>query len=383
MGSIPVPLFNPSSENMKILVCVSEYYPFGTGIANVAYNIVEDLKRMGHQCVVCSPTGPDIKLGSAPLIDRWAIGGLLQYWDLVATCLNGDDYDVVWLHNPMFIRANPFKRSIATVHSTYYDKYQQRIAPVPYYAVTAALEKYCLKKTAERAVFTGVSPMLCSDLETIGINRENIIFIPNGVNTVAFVPPRNDEEKQILRKKYAIPPGHQVLLSLGRVSDAKRPQTMLEVFDQVRAAVPDLTLIVAGGGEMLEETKALAAEKHLDTVIFLGPVDYDTVVPELYKCADYYLMTSKSEGSPLTLLEAMSSGLPSIVSNLPPLLFIGEEDCGIVVDFGDEKKAAAAIIGYLRQDNSVQAAKARTYAADHLDWHVITAQYLEQFERLA
>ncbi len=158
---------------------------------------------------------------------------------------------------------------------------------------------------------------------------------------------------------------------------------MLEVFDQVRAAVPDLTLIVAGGGEMLEETKALAAEKHLDTVIFLGPVDYDTVVPELYKCADYYLMTSKSEGSPLTLLEAMSSGLPSIVSNLPPLLFIGEEDCGIVVDFGDEKKAAAAIIGYLRQDNSVQAAKARTYAADHLDWHVITAQYLDQFERLA
>ncbi len=142
MGSIPVPLFNPSSENMKILVCVSEYYPFGTGIANVAYNIVEDLKRMGHQCVVCSPTGPDIKLGSAPLIDRWAIGGLLQYWDLVATCLNGDDYDVVWLHNPMFIRANPFRRSIATVHSTYYDKYQQRIAPVPYYAVTAALEKY-------------------------------------------------------------------------------------------------------------------------------------------------------------------------------------------------------------------------------------------------
>ena len=49
----------------------------------------------------------------------------------------------------------------------------------------------------------------------------------------------------------------------------------------------------------------------------------------------------------------------------------------------DEKKAAAAIIGYLRQDNSVQAVKARTYAADHLDWHVITAQYLEQFERLA
>ena len=49
---------------MKILICTSEYYPQGSGIANVAYNVVEKLKKKGITCEVCSPVGPDIKLGS-------------------------------------------------------------------------------------------------------------------------------------------------------------------------------------------------------------------------------------------------------------------------------------------------------------------------------
>jgi len=38
---------------LKILVCTSEYYPQGSGIANVAYNVVEKLKEKGITCEVC------------------------------------------------------------------------------------------------------------------------------------------------------------------------------------------------------------------------------------------------------------------------------------------------------------------------------------------
>lgn len=37
---------------MKLLICVSEYYPYGSGIANVAYNVVEQLKKRGVDCTV-------------------------------------------------------------------------------------------------------------------------------------------------------------------------------------------------------------------------------------------------------------------------------------------------------------------------------------------
>lgn len=55
---------------MKLLVCATEYHPYGTGIANVVYNVVERLKELGVECTVCSPTGPDIKLGSLKLIEK-------------------------------------------------------------------------------------------------------------------------------------------------------------------------------------------------------------------------------------------------------------------------------------------------------------------------
>ena len=48
---------------MRVLICATEYYPNGSGIANVAFNVVRELESMGVECTVCSPTGPDIKLG--------------------------------------------------------------------------------------------------------------------------------------------------------------------------------------------------------------------------------------------------------------------------------------------------------------------------------
>ncbi|MGI6079023.1 MAG: hypothetical protein ACOYCB_12880, partial [Fastidiosipilaceae bacterium] len=54
----------------KLLVCATEYHPYGSGIANVVYNVVEHLKEQGVECTVCSPTGPDIKLGSLKLIEK-------------------------------------------------------------------------------------------------------------------------------------------------------------------------------------------------------------------------------------------------------------------------------------------------------------------------
>ena len=103
---------------------------------------------------------------------------------------------------------------------------------------------------------------------------------------------------------------------------------------------------------------------------------------DLYACSDYYIMSSKYEGQPLTLLEAMASGLPCIVSDIPNLRIVEEADCGIIVDFSNKEKAAHGIIDYIKQDNSEHGKNARKYAEEHLDWSIIAEKYLRQFENM-
>lgn len=362
---------------MNLLICASEYYPHGSGIANVAHHVVERLKRRGVSCTVCSPTGPEMYVGSGGLIHKVAIGGLLDYWHGVSRLKNARDFDVTWLHNPLFPGASPFPHAVATVHSTYLNKYRHGMSPALYFRAAAWLERRSLRRLARHAQFTAVSETVGADLAEIGIDPSAIELIPNGVDTTIFAPA---EDREILRREWEIPEERKVLLSLGRVSEAKQPIRLVEVFARVHEAVPEALLIIAGGGEQLERTRVRVNALGLaDHVRFLGPVDY-LRVPDLYRLADCYVMASRSEGSPLSLLEALSSGLSAVVSAIPPLRFVGDEGLGRVVEFAEPEQAATLIADYLGTDLVSAGERARRFAAEHHDWSVIADRYLALFE---
>ncbi len=141
------------------------------------------------------------------------------------------------------------------------------------------------------------------------------------------------------------------------------------------------TLIIAGKGNKLNQLKEYAANKNISNIKFMGFID-DDYLPSLYSCSNYFLMTSEYEGQPLTLLEAMASGLPCIVSEIPNLRIVEKADCGIVVDFSHVEKAAHKIIDYINQDNSEHGKNGRKYAEEYLDWSIIAEKYLKQFEEM-
>jgi glycosyltransferase involved in cell wall biosynthesis len=365
---------------MKLLVCSSEYPPdYSSGIGNVAYNVVKQLKKMGVNCTVCSPNG-DINLGSSKLIGISGILGLLYYWHQVSKYFKKKDFAIAWLHNPLLLKNNPFKNSLVTMNSTYYGDMIQRLNPKIYYKIASKIERYCLNKIDENARFTGVGTNVCEELEEIGISRQRIRYIPNGVNTERFKPFNN---KKSLRKKFGIPEEDLIILSLGRLTDQKQPQKLIEVFSVIEKKIKDATLVIAGKGELLDKTKEFAKQKKIKNIRFLGYVD-DTGIPDLYACSDLFIIASKYEGGepPLTVAEAMASGLPCIVSDIPNLRFIEDIKAGIVVDFNDTEKAAVEIIGYLHRDNSEHSKNAREYAVNNLDWKIIAGMYLDEFEKI-
>ena len=364
-------------DRLNLLVCASEYYPHGSGIANVAHHVVERLRDRGISCTVCSPTGPEIRVGSGRLIHDLAIGGLLQYWRGVSRLRTAQEYDAIWLHNPLFPGASPFPHAVATIHSTYLNKFRHGMSPARYFQAAAWFERRSLGRLSSQARFTAVSETVSDDLAEIGIDPSSVELIPNGVDTSVFSPA---EDRNVLRREWEIPEDRTVLLSLGRVSEAKQPVRLVEVFARVHEVVPDTLLVVAGDGEQRERTRARADALGLsDNVRFLGPVDYRKV-PDLYRLADCYVMASRSEGSPLSLLEALASGVPAVVSAIPPLRFVGDENLGRVVEFGDSEQAGTVIADYLQTDLRAAGVRARQFAAEHHDWSVIADRYLALFE---
>lgn len=367
---------------MKVLICATEYYPYGSGIANVAYNVVQELEKMGIECRVCSPTGPDIILGNSNHIKRYGILGMLEYWHQVSQFFNGNEYDVAWLHNPLFLGYNPFKRYLITMHVTLNGVSKQRISNSLflelYKLISSKIESYCLHRIAISANFSCVSPTVCNELKQLGIPENKITCIFNGVNITQFSP-RN--KRDAIRAKFGLPHDHIILLSVGRLTHQKQPFTLIKVFSAIEKELENVTLCIASKGELLEATKNLAHTIGIRKVIFLGFVDNNDL-PDLYACADYYLTTSKYEGLPLTLLEAMSSGLPCIVSNIPNLEIVMDAHCGIILNFENIPLASKQILHYILNNHPEHSQNAREYSIINLDWHVISKQYLKKFSEI-
>ena len=360
---------------MKLLICTSEYYPCGSGIANVVYNVVKHLEKMGFDCTICSPIGPDIKLGNPKMIENFGIIGLVYYWLQVSKYFKKNDFEYVWLHNPLFLKNSPFKKSTVTVHSTNYGKVLRGMNPKIYHKIATKIQIYSLKNSNKKARFTAVSKQVCKELNEMGISKDRMIYIPNGVDVDLFKP---SDGKRMLRKNFGIPEDDLIILSLGRLSNAKQPHKLIEIFSSIEKEIENVTLVIAGNGELLETTKNLSKKNKLKNIIFLGHVDHKIEAPDVYACSEYYMMTSKYEGQPLTLLEAMSSGLSCIVSDIPSLKIVEDADCGIVVDFKNVDRAAEKIIDYLKRDNPDHFKNSRSYAINNLDWKIIAKKYLEE-----
>lgn len=373
---------------MKLLVCTQEYPPrYSSGIGNVAYNIVQQLQKMGVHCTICSPTGPDIKLGSSSMIRRYGILGLLYYWHQVATYFRekAHNYEVAWLHNPFLIRNSPFERSLVTIHSTYYGMSVRRIYSWYFhllYKVSAQFERHSLYKIdLNNTKFTAVSHQLAAELEERGIDRGRITYIPNGVDIERFKPA---DDKKRLRQKFNLPENDIIILSLGRVTEQKEPYRLINVFSLIEKEIKDVTLVIAGGGELLPGVKRLVQQRGLSKVRFLGYVDHEQDAPDLYAGSDYFAIASKYEGGEptLTLAEAIASGLPCVASDIPHFRVVKDANCGIIVDYNNVKKAAREIIEYLKGDNSGHSKNARRYVIDNIDWQIVAQRYLAELERL-
>ncbi len=159
--------------------------------------------------------------------------------------------------------------------------------------------------------------------QALGERGMPAVVVGNGVDTERFAPTWSGEQTA-LRDRLGIPPG-PVFLSIGGVEKRKNTTAILEAFRQLRAVRPDAQLVIAGGASLLDHsayqadfrTELAALASHAAAVHMVGPVA-DEDMPNLYRLADALVFPSLKEGFGLVVLEALASGIPAIVSSIPP-----------------------------------------------------------------
>lgn len=174
------------------------------------------------------------------------------------------------------------------------------------------------KRNADRILFKHADKLLSVSSVTkeeyqIRSNREIEVVLP----LVQFEQAK--ESKLNIRRKFNYSLDVKIILSVGSLKELKAPDVLLEAFTQLgKEFIQEhkLRLIFVGDGPLRNQLAARTEELGLAPyVVFTGKISYDDV-PEYYKMSDIYVIPSKFEGTPKSLLEAMYNILPVIGSNV-------------------------------------------------------------------
>lgn len=199
----------------------------------------------------------------------------------------------------------------------------------------------------------------------MGVLAERVNIVRNGVDTAMFTPDRTSNE---LRDKINVPPGTPLIGFVGRLEHEKGPDLFLRAIDQVHQVRPDVHFVVVGDGVMRNKLEEMCVHLQLDKhVHFVG---WWTNTFDIYPALNLLVHTSRSDGTSLVLLEAMSCGCPAVglaVGGVPEI--IENEKTGFLAGAGDWEGIAFRIIQLLDQPDRLQSMKAaaRDRVKQHFD----------------
>lgn len=194
--------------------------------------------------------------------------------------------------------------------------------------------------------FIVISEEIGDELIGAGVPPEHLMHIPNGVDIHHFQP-ADETHRAALRKRLKLPLDGPVVVFSGRLAPEKRVDFLVQAWPTVRATFPQARLLVLGEGSERPSLEAAAGEG----IRFVGYVEN---VADYLAASDLFVLPSIAEGISGAMLEAMSSGLPVLVTSVgaaPQVIAHGENGWLIPPD---EPQAVQQALVYLLGDATLR-----------------------------
>ena len=215
-----------------------------------------------------------------------------------------------------------------------------------------------------------LSQEMADEADTIAGTAAKTKVVRNGVDTKAFF----FKGRELCRHSLGLPESQRIVLGVGALIHRKGFDVVISAIKNLFETGHDLDthfyILGAEGaeGDYRKELFDLVASANLaDRVHFVGAVPNDKLV-DWYNAADLFCLSSRGEGSPNVLTEALACGCPAVATNVGsvPEIMAAEDDLGTVIPVNDVLRTAEAIDELLRKqhDRQIQAESLNKYTWD-------------------
>lgn len=230
--------------------------------------------------------------------------------------------------------------------------------------------RYTLNHTT---VLTGDCLAVQQKAAQFGFPADRTVLFPWGVDLQRFVPGQAETFRTGLGWQDAF-----VVLSLRSWEPLYGVDVLVRGFARAAQQAPGLRLLLLSGGSQADTIRAILKQYNvLDRVHFAGQIGQKDL-PIYYHAADLYVSASHSDGSSVSLMEALACGVPALVSDIPGNReWLADCPAGWLFPDGDDQAVTDAILETYRRRTELQPMRnaARTLAEKRANWP-------ENFKRL-
>jgi glycosyltransferase involved in cell wall biosynthesis len=392
---------------VKVCFISPEYLPLSGGTGAYVYYLSNELMKRGNSA--CIVTGYDesrdvkvnqqhyiffLKTLKAPVVKSFLFAASASR--KLNSIRSSFPVDIAHVNLPLvpsFAVPRGFgKTLISTVHSTWKGE-AEAIKGEPYSRLNSN-EKFMvsfnwfLRVFEEKMLERSNKIIAVSDftrrelLQYYKVKEDKIRVIHNGVDVDKFKPAT---DKTKAKTELGFNPEDKAILSVGRLYARKGLFTLIESMSLVTRKFKNAKFIIAGKGLSNEMKKLVSYAAKLgvkDNIVFTGYFP-DKKLPRLYQAADIFAFSTFYENLPFAVLEALSTGLPVVTTNvggIPEMIEDGKN--GFLVEPFNSRELADRILYYLEHPAvaSEMALLARKTIENQFDWRLIVKKVVKVYD---
>jgi glycosyltransferase involved in cell wall biosynthesis len=297
-------------------------------------------------------------------------GEVFRYSETAGIIASRESFDVIHAHDWMTIPAGFAARNktgkplVIHIHSVESDRspmrLNERIYGIERIGMTKADHIIAVSNYTKRKI-----------MDEYGIPEKKISVVYNA--PTSFGPCGKSSTARKDGKKY--------VLFMGRITSQKGPVYFLEMAKRIALLNPDIHFIMAGSGDMTDKIKKAAADYGIEDRLRFTGFLRGREVQKAYEASDIFVMPSVSEPFGITALEAISCGIPAVISGQSGVSEV-LKSCPMV-DFRNTNALADTVIEILGSDTLqkeiVAACKKEML---QLDWKTSAEKIINIYHRL-